>query len=149
MISSLPTAHYPASDVCADGCTRTDTVSLVAGVLLYVIMAGNLPFDEPNLPSLFKKIARADYPSPPWFTAEMDSLFKTMLNPLPHKRCSYPSSHPTSSPHDCLCIVHYHPADCPQCTWTGKMVPGGMEVERRNRGQGVGWRGAGICIASR
>lgn len=56
------------------------------GVLLYVIMAGNLPFDEPNLPSLFKKIARADYPSPPWFTAEMNSLFKMMLNPVPQKR---------------------------------------------------------------
>lgn len=56
------------------------------GVLLYVIMAGNLPFDEPNLPSLFKKIARADYPSPSWFTPEMDSLFKMMLNPVPQKR---------------------------------------------------------------
>ena len=62
--------------------------AVVAGVLLYVIMAGNLPFDEPNLPSLFKKIARADYPSPPWFTPEMDSLFKMMLDPLPNKRCS-------------------------------------------------------------
>ena len=57
-----------------------------AGVLLYVIMAGNLPFDEPNLPSLFKKIALADYPVPTWFTPDMTSLFKTMLNPNAQKR---------------------------------------------------------------
>ena len=57
-----------------------------AGVLLYVIMAGNLPFDELSLPCLFKKIARADYPTPAWFTPDMTSLFKAMLNPNVHKR---------------------------------------------------------------
>lgn len=57
-----------------------------AGVLLYVIMAGNLPFDESNLPTLFKKISRADYPTPPWFTPDMTSLFKAMLNPSVKKR---------------------------------------------------------------
>ena len=29
----------------------------MAGRLLYVIMAANLPFDEPNLSMLFKKVA--------------------------------------------------------------------------------------------
>lgn len=61
-----------------------------AGVLLYVIMAGNLPFDEPSLPALFKKIAKAAYPVPTWFTPNMVSLFKAMLNPDPHRRCCYP-----------------------------------------------------------
>ena len=60
----------------------------MAGVLLYVIMAGNLPFDEPSLPVLFKKIARADYPVPTWFSPDMVSLFKSMLNPNPQKRCT-------------------------------------------------------------
>lgn len=58
------------------------------GVLLYVIMAGNLPFDEPSLPVLFKKIARADYPVPTWFSPDMISLFKSMLNPNPQKRAT-------------------------------------------------------------
>lgn len=49
-------------------------------------MAGNLPFDEPNLPTLFKKIARAEYPTPPWFTPDMTSLLKSMLNPNAQKR---------------------------------------------------------------
>lgn len=49
-------------------------------------MAGNLPFDEPNLPVLFKKIARAEYSIPAWFTPEMTSLLKAMLNPSVKKR---------------------------------------------------------------
>lgn len=49
-------------------------------------MAGNLPFDEPNLPSLFKKISRAEYPIPTWFTPDMTSLLKAMLNPSVKKR---------------------------------------------------------------
>jgi len=57
-----------------------------AGVLLYVIMAGTLPFDEPNLPALFNKIARADYPVPTWFTPDMISVFNAMLNPNPQTR---------------------------------------------------------------
>lgn len=64
-----------------------------AGVLLYVVMAGVLPFDEPNLPTLFKKISRADYPTPTWFTRDMTSLFKTMLNPSVKKRCAMDSVH--------------------------------------------------------
>jgi carbon catabolite-derepressing protein kinase len=55
-------------------------------VLLYLIMAGTLPFDEPNLPALFNKIARADYPVPTWFTPDMISVFNAMLNPNPQKR---------------------------------------------------------------
>lgn len=55
-------------------------------MLLYVIMAGNLPFDEPNLPALFRKIARADYLVPTWFSPDMVSLFAAMLNPDPAKR---------------------------------------------------------------
>ncbi|DBB01817.1 hypothetical protein WJX77_001467 [Trebouxia sp. C0004] len=58
------------------------------GVLLYVIMAGTLPFDEPNLPALFNKIARADYPVPTWFTQDMISVFNAMLNPNPQKRAT-------------------------------------------------------------
>lgn len=64
-----------------------------AGVLLYVIMAGVLPFDEPNLPTLFKKISRADYPIPTWFTRDMTSLFKAMLNPSVKKRYAVDSEH--------------------------------------------------------
>ena len=60
-----------------------------AGVLLYVIMAGNLPFDEPNLPILFKKISRAEYSIPTWFTPDMISLLKAMLNPSVKKRYAF------------------------------------------------------------
>ena len=60
----------------------------MAGMLPYVVTASNLPFDEPSLPVLFKKIARADYPVPTWFSPDMISLFKSMLNPNPQKRCT-------------------------------------------------------------
>ena len=74
LVPYAKSCHSSSADLCA------------AGVLLYVIMAGNLPFDEPSLPALFKKIAKAAYPVPTWFTPDMVSLFKAMLNPDPHRR---------------------------------------------------------------
>ena len=40
------------------------------GVILYVLLAGYLPFDEGTMVALFAKIKKADYEFPEWFSAE-------------------------------------------------------------------------------
>ena len=40
------------------------------GVILYVLLAGFLPFDEPNMTDLFRKIFAADVAYPNWFSPE-------------------------------------------------------------------------------
>jgi hypothetical protein len=59
-----------------------------AGVCLYVLTAGALPFDEPNLGALFSKISRADYHTPAWFSEELAHLLHAILNPNPKERCA-------------------------------------------------------------
>lgn len=57
-----------------------------AGVLLYVITAGKLPFEELHLSSLFHKISRADYRKQPWFSDQLIRTLELMLQPDPRKR---------------------------------------------------------------
>ncbi len=40
------------------------------GVILYVLLAGYLPFDENTMAALFQKIKNADFEYPDWFSAE-------------------------------------------------------------------------------
>lgn len=56
------------------------------GVILYVLLAGYLPFDENTMAALFSKIKSADYEFPDWFSAEARDLISMILVPDPHKR---------------------------------------------------------------
>ncbi|KAK4796921.1 hypothetical protein SAY86_029247 [Trapa natans] len=58
------------------------------GVILFVLMAGFLPFEESNLVALYKKIFRADFSCPPWFSSSSRKLIKRILDPNPIKRIS-------------------------------------------------------------
>jgi serine/threonine protein kinase len=40
------------------------------GVILYVLLAGYLPFDENTMVALFQKIKNADFEYPDWFSEE-------------------------------------------------------------------------------
>jgi hypothetical protein len=51
-----------------------------------VITAGALPFDEPNLGMLFKKIQKADYQTPAWFSRELAHLLRAIIVPDPKER---------------------------------------------------------------
>ena len=53
---------------------------------LFVITAGALPFDEPNLGLLFKKILKADYQTPAWFSKELAHLLHAIITPNPQDR---------------------------------------------------------------
>ncbi|KAG9439384.1 hypothetical protein H6P81_019549 [Aristolochia fimbriata] len=56
------------------------------GVILFVLMAGYLPFEEANLASLYKKIFKADFTFPSWFSSGAKKLIKRILDPNPSTR---------------------------------------------------------------
>ncbi|KAL1816049.1 hypothetical protein ACET3Z_018623 [Daucus carota] len=56
------------------------------GVILYVLMAGYLPFNEIDLPTLYKKVSSADFSFPYWFSAGAKSLLNKILDPNPETR---------------------------------------------------------------
>ncbi|KAG9158582.1 hypothetical protein Leryth_025899, partial [Lithospermum erythrorhizon] len=53
------------------------------GVILFVMLSGQLPFHDSNLMELYRKISRADYKCPSWFSAEVRMLLCRMLDPNP------------------------------------------------------------------
>ncbi|XWS14874.1 hypothetical protein CRYUN_Cryun35bG0046500 [Craigia yunnanensis] len=57
-----------------------------SGVILYVLMAGYLPFDELDLTTLYSKIERAEFSCPSWFPVGAKSLIQRILDPNPQTR---------------------------------------------------------------
>ncbi|PHU29000.1 CBL-interacting serine/threonine-protein kinase 16 [Capsicum chinense] len=58
------------------------------GVVLYVLLAGCLPFQDANLVNLYRKIFKAEYRFPPWLSTEAKRLISRILVPNPQKRIS-------------------------------------------------------------
>ncbi|XVE71455.1 hypothetical protein DITRI_Ditri10aG0152000 [Diplodiscus trichospermus] len=56
------------------------------GVILFVMMAGYLPFDEIDLPTLCKKISAAQFSCPFRFSPGAKSLIQKILDPNPRTR---------------------------------------------------------------
>nr|AAL85889.1 putative serine threonine kinase [Sandersonia aurantiaca] len=53
-------------------------------------MSGYLPFDEPNILALYKKIWKANFSFPSWFSSGAKKLIKRILDPNPHTRITIP-----------------------------------------------------------
>ena len=58
------------------------------GVVLYVMVTGVLPFDEPSLPKLFDRIKRGIYRKPLNLSPNLLDLLSRILVPDPQKRIS-------------------------------------------------------------
>jgi 5'-AMP-activated protein kinase catalytic alpha subunit len=56
------------------------------GVILYVLIAGYLPFDELDLTTLYSKVGNAEYSCPSWFPVGAKSLIQRILDPNPETR---------------------------------------------------------------
>ncbi|PKI50622.1 hypothetical protein CRG98_029009 [Punica granatum] len=56
------------------------------GVILFVLMAGYLPFHDSNLMEMYRKITKGDFKYPPWFPQEVRKLLSKILNPNPNTR---------------------------------------------------------------
>ena len=81
------TPNYVAPEVLADrgyDGMAADTWSI--GVILFVFLAGYLPFDEPTMSALFRKIQAADFEYPSWFSKDVQDVLNKILIPDPTKR---------------------------------------------------------------
>lgn len=70
---------------------------------LYGMVAGKLPFEQENLPTLFRKIERADYVCPAWFSPGLVDVLGKILEPKPDKRCTQTPPPPPPPPTTTLC----------------------------------------------
>ncbi|CAK9190541.1 unnamed protein product [Sphagnum jensenii] len=81
------TPNYVAPEVIDDkGYHGASADIWSCGVILFVLMAGYLPFDEPNLMTLYKKIHRADFTCPAWVSPSARKLILKILDPNPKTR---------------------------------------------------------------
>lgn len=58
------------------------------GVVLFVLLAGFLPFRDSNVMEMYRKIARAEIKYPNWFPTEARRLVSKILDPNPKTRIS-------------------------------------------------------------
>ncbi|XP_021839473.1 CBL-interacting serine/threonine-protein kinase 11-like [Spinacia oleracea] len=56
------------------------------GVILYVLAAGYLPFNEPNSTSMCRKISQGDYRCPNWMSSDLVRLLSRLLDTNPKTR---------------------------------------------------------------
>ncbi|WOK93686.1 CBL-interacting protein kinase 18 [Canna indica] len=58
------------------------------GVVLFVLMAGCLPFHDSNVMEMYRRIGKAEYKCPNWFPLEVRRLLSRILDPNPSTRIS-------------------------------------------------------------
>nr|QOL71358.1 CBL-interacting protein kinase 5 [Cynodon dactylon x Cynodon transvaalensis] len=56
------------------------------GVILFVLLAGFLPFHDANLMEMYRKISRGDVKYPQWFSSDIRRLLSRLLDPNPKTR---------------------------------------------------------------
>ncbi|KAK8446910.1 hypothetical protein SEVIR_9G561900v4 [Setaria viridis] len=56
------------------------------GIILFVLMAGYLPFDDSNLMRLYKLICQANISCPTWFSSGAKKFIKRIIDPNPDTR---------------------------------------------------------------
>ncbi|XP_050224448.1 CBL-interacting serine/threonine-protein kinase 12-like [Mercurialis annua] len=60
------------------------------GVILFVLMAGYLPFHDQNIMVMYKKIYKGDFRCPRWFSHELVRLLTKLLDINPETRIAIP-----------------------------------------------------------
>ncbi|XP_015168293.1 CBL-interacting serine/threonine-protein kinase 3-like isoform X2 [Solanum tuberosum] len=85
------TPNYVAPEVLNDhGYDGTTADLWSCGVILFVLLAGYLPFDDSNLMNLYKKISVAEFTCPPWMSFGAMKLITRILDPNPMTRITIP-----------------------------------------------------------
>ncbi|KAI6703608.1 hypothetical protein NL676_012744 [Syzygium grande] len=60
------------------------------GVILFVLMAGYLPFHDQNIMQMYKKIYKGEFRCPRWFSTELSKLLTRLLDTNPETRITIP-----------------------------------------------------------
>ncbi|KAJ0081064.1 hypothetical protein Patl1_10497 [Pistacia atlantica] len=60
------------------------------GVILFVLMAGYLPFHDQNIMAMYKKIYKGEFRCPRWFSPELTRLLSRLLDTNPETRITIP-----------------------------------------------------------
>ncbi|KAK9267913.1 hypothetical protein L1049_010350 [Liquidambar formosana] len=60
------------------------------GVILFVLMAGYLPFHDQNIMAMYKKIYKGEFRCPRWFSPELMRLLRRLLDTNPETRITIP-----------------------------------------------------------
>ncbi|XP_068658548.1 CBL-interacting protein kinase 32-like isoform X2 [Aristolochia californica] len=85
------TPNYVAPEVLNDRGYDGATADLWScGVILFVLLAGYLPFDDSNLMNLYKKISVGEFTYPSWLSLGAMKLISQILNPNPMTRITIP-----------------------------------------------------------
>ncbi|WMV07254.1 hypothetical protein MTR67_000639 [Solanum verrucosum] len=85
------TPNYVAPEVLNDRGYDGATADLWScGVILFVLLAGYLPFDDSNLMNLYNKISAAEFTFPPWISFGAMKLITHILDPNPTTRITVP-----------------------------------------------------------
>ncbi|KAL5782743.1 hypothetical protein ACOSP7_007772 [Xanthoceras sorbifolium] len=83
------TPAYTAPEVvCRKGYDGAKADAWSCGVILFVLLAGSLPFDDSNLINMYKKIHRREYQFPSWVSRQARSIIFQLLDPNPNTRMS-------------------------------------------------------------
>jgi len=75
------------------------------GIILYAIMVGTLPFDDPNTQTLYRKILSGQFYLPSLLSSESTNLLKGILNVDPDQRY-------LSRPNNVKVQGRRHPQEC-------------------------------------
>ncbi|KAH6793018.1 CBL-interacting protein kinase 12 [Perilla frutescens var. hirtella] len=85
------TPAYVAPEVLARKGYNGEKVDIWScGVVLFVLMAGYLPFQDQNVMAMYKKIHKGDFRCPRWFSPELIRLTTRMLDSNPETRITIP-----------------------------------------------------------
>ncbi|CAI9087255.1 OLC1v1021282C1 [Oldenlandia corymbosa var. corymbosa] len=60
------------------------------GVILFVLMAGYLPFHDQNVMAMYKKIYKGEFRCPRWFSPELSRFLSRILDTNPETRITIP-----------------------------------------------------------
>lgn len=56
------------------------------GIILFVFLAGFIPFDDSNIIVMYRKIHRREFEFPPWFSRPVKRIISRLLDPNPDTR---------------------------------------------------------------
>ncbi|CAL9782444.1 unnamed protein product [Musa acuminata subsp. burmannicoides] len=85
------TPNYVAPEVLNDRGYDGATADLWScGVILFVLLAGYLPFEDSNLMTLYNKISAAEFTCPSWLSFDAMKLLSRILDPNPVTRITIP-----------------------------------------------------------